>query len=184
MKVRDIMTSEVAAARPESSLAEAALAMWQHDCGSVPVVNGAGVIVGMITDRDICMAVAFNERAAAEITIGEIVRGKVYSCQPDMDVEDALQIMSEQTLRRLPVVDEAGALCGILSLNDVILNSKRGESKKRKHISHKEIMQTLKAINQHRNAGQESQHASEDATGAVATSDETDSERETSILRS
>ncbi len=158
MKVRDIMTGEVAACRPESNLAAAAMTMWQHDCGSAPVVNGTGIIVGMITDRDICMAAAFNERAATEIIVGEIITGKVYTCRPDDEVEDALKIMGDQKLRRLPVVDEAGALCGILSINDVILHSKRGESKKGKHVSHKDAMRTLKALSQHRDSNQNPPH--------------------------
>ncbi len=155
MKVRDIMTVNASACRPESDLASAAMIMWKHDCGSVPVVNGAGVIVGIITDRDICMSLAFNERAAANVTVGEIVTGKVYTCAPDDDVKDALQIMSDQKLRRLPVVDNDGALRGILSINDVILHSKRGESKKGKYVSHKDVMQTLKALSQHRESDQE-----------------------------
>ncbi len=173
MKVRDIMTGEVASCRPESDLASAAMVMWKHDCGAVPVVNGAGVIVGMITDRDICMAVAFNERAAAEITIDEIVSGKVYTCQPDDEVENALQIMSDQKLRRLPVTDEAGTLCGILSINDVILQSKRGESKKGKHVAHKDVMRTLKALGQHRDSDQTQQpHAAEQQAFIIAASDD------------
>jgi len=161
MKVQDIMTGDVATCRPESDLASVAMTMWKHDCGAVPVVNGAGIIVGMITDRDICMAAAFNERAAAEITVGEILSGKVYTCQPDDEVEDALEIMGEQKLRRLPVTDDAGALRGILSINDVILHSKRGESKKGKHVSHKDAMRTLKALSQHRDSNQNPPHDSD-----------------------
>jgi CBS domain-containing protein len=153
LKVEDIMTSEVKACRPESDLATAAMIMWERDCGSVPVVNGAGIIVGIITDRDICMAVAFNRRPAFEITVGEIVSGTVYACAPDDDIEIALQIMREQKLRRLPVVSDDGALRGILSINDVILHSKRGESKKGKHVSHKDVMITLKALSEHRASG-------------------------------
>jgi CBS domain-containing protein len=63
--------------------------------------------------------------------------------------------MSDQKLRRLPVVDNDGALHGILSINDVILHSKRGESKKGKHVSHKDVMQTLKALSQHRESDKE-----------------------------
>ena len=148
MRVQEIMTTDVEACSPEQDLAAAATVMWQKDCGSVPVVDSERRVVGMITDRDICMAVSTRNRLASEIRVGEVISGNVYACAPDDKLRDALETMQSAQLRRLPVVDASGVLHGILSINDIILHSDKGRSKK--HISHKEVMETLKALSEHR----------------------------------
>lgn len=150
MRVQDIMTANVEACSPESDLAAAATIMWKRDCGSVPVVDGDRKVVGMITDRDICMAVSTRNKLASEIKVGEVISGNVYACAPDDKVRDALETMQSAQLRRLPVVDASGVLHGILSINDVVIHSDKGRSKK--HISHKEVVRTLKALCEHRGA--------------------------------
>ena len=148
MKVQDIMTADVETCGAESDLGAAATIMWRRDCGSVPVVDGEGKVVGMITDRDICMAVATRNKLASEIKVGEVISGRVYACAPDDRIEDALETMQSAQLRRLPVVDDDGKLHGILSINDVLLHSKRGRSKK--HVAHRDVMATLKVLSEHR----------------------------------
>ena len=148
MRVQDIMTANVDACSPDSDLAAATTIMWKRDCGSVPVVDNDRKVVGMITDRDICMAVATRNKLASEIKVGEVISGNVYACAPDDKVRDALETMQSAQLRRLPVVDANGVLHGILSINDVVIHSDKGRSKK--HISHKEVIRTLKALCEHR----------------------------------
>jgi CBS domain-containing protein len=148
MKVQDIMTANVESCGPETDLAAAAMIMWKRDCGSVPVIDGERKVVGMITDRDICMAVATRNKLATAIKVGDVISGRVYACAPDDRVADALETMQSAQLRRLPVVDDAGVLHGILSINDVVLHSKKGQSKK--HISHRDAMETLKVLSEHR----------------------------------
>jgi CBS domain-containing protein len=148
MKVQDIMTANVESCGPESDLAAAAMIMWKRDCGSVPVVDGERKVVGMITDRDICMAVSTRNKLATDIKVGEVISGRVYACAPDDRVKDALETMQSAQLRRLPVVDDDGVLHGILSINDVVLHSKKGQSKK--HVSFREAMETLKILSEHR----------------------------------
>jgi CBS domain-containing protein len=148
MKVQDIMTADVEACGPESDLAEAAAIMWRKDCGSVPVVDAERRIVGMITDRDICMAVSTRNKLATELKVGEVISGRVYACAPDDAIRDALETMQSSQLRRLPVVDADGSLRGILSINDVVLHARRGKGKK--HIPHHDAMETLKALSEHR----------------------------------
>jgi CBS domain-containing protein len=150
MKVREIMTTEVGSCGMEANLAAAAKVMWEKDCGSVPVVDGEGRVVGIVTDRDICMALTTRNARASDITVGTLAGGAVKSCAPEDDVREALKMMQEEQLRRLPVVDDEGKLVGILSLNDVILNSRRGKSKKGTHVSHGDVMAALKALSQHR----------------------------------
>ena len=146
MKVQEIMTTDVRTCGPQHTLADAAQIMWDNDCGIVPVVHTGGQLVGVITDRDICMAVATQHRLASEITVGELSAGKVKSCGPNIDVRAALEEMARAQLRRLPVTDAEGNLVGILSLSDIVRHSKKGESKKDRHVPHKDVIRTLKAL--------------------------------------
>ena len=120
MKVRDLMTSDVKTCRPETNLAEAVKEMWEGDCGALPVVSDDGRITGMITDRDICIAVATRGRSADRIAVREVVQGHAYTCLPDDDAAVALHTMKAHKIRRLPVVDAEGHVRGMLSLNDVV----------------------------------------------------------------
>ena len=125
MKVQDVMTYSVQTCRPESNLADAAMRMWRNDCGVLPVVADDAKVVGMITDRDICMAAATKHRDPANIRVKEVISGKVYGCSPDTDIHEALKIMQQKQVRRLPIISaEDGKLAGILSMNDVALRAK------------------------------------------------------------
>ena len=79
MKVQDVMTYEVQSCRPETNLSAAAMQMWRGDFGVMPVVAG-GKVVGMITDRDICIAAATKHRDPANIRVKEVISGQVYGC--------------------------------------------------------------------------------------------------------
>jgi CBS-domain-containing membrane protein len=123
MKVKDAMTKEVKTCAPETDLAAAARSMWMRNCGVLPVVLEGKGVVGMITDRDICIAAGCRRRDPATILVSEIMNRQVHSCSPEADIREALQIMQEKRLRRLPVIDSAGNLCGILSMDDVLLKA-------------------------------------------------------------
>jgi CBS domain-containing protein len=119
----------VTACTLESSLSKVAYRMWLGECGAVPVVDDHEKVVGIITDRDICFAVAVSERPAAEILAKELVDRStgLFTCRADDDVEDALGRMREQRVRRLPVVDADGRLEGILSMTDAIRHASAEE---------------------------------------------------------
>jgi CBS domain-containing protein len=142
MKVRAIMTRDVKTCRPETNLAEVVKLMWEEDCGVLPVVNSDGKVVGMITDRDICVAIATRGRTADRIEVRDVTAGKACSCAPDDDAVVALQTMKSQRVRRLPVVDGEGGLKGILSLNDVVTHTGAASST--------EIVSTMASICEHR----------------------------------
>jgi CBS domain-containing protein len=144
MKVQDLMTSDAKVCRPETDLATAAMLMWDGDFGTLPVVADGGRVVGMITDRDICIAAATNQRAASNIAVGEVITGKLFSCAPETDVRDALKLMQHEKVRRLPVIGAEGALQGILSLNDVVLKAE--ETKNNSSVSYADVMKTFKSI--------------------------------------
>lgn len=121
MKVKEAMTKEVKTCAPETDLAAAARSMWMRDCGVLPVVDNPGHVVGMITDRDICIATGCRRRDPATILVSEAMTEQAYSCSPETDVREAVQIMRQKQVRRLPVIDSAGKLCGLLSMDDVAL---------------------------------------------------------------
>jgi CBS domain-containing protein len=150
MKVKDIMTSPVQYCGPDTNLAAAAMKMWDSDCGVLPVVDSEGKVIGMITDRDICMAAATRHRDVAEFSVWETTAGNVYACSPDDDVRDALKTMAEHRVRRLPVVNGDGLLLGILCMNDLILQAQESKGKKAPDLPYERVMNALKVISAHR----------------------------------
>lgn len=118
VRVKEIMTRECKACDPSDSLASAAIRMWEADCGILPVIE-SGHVVGVITDRDICMALALKGCRPGESSVFEVMSGEVWSCAPETDVTVALALMGQRRVRRLPVL-ENGRLAGMLSINDVV----------------------------------------------------------------
>jgi len=119
LKVRDIMTREVKTCRPEDTLDDASRIMWENDCGSVPVIDGDSKVVGIITDRDICMAAHQRGAPLASIPVGEVMTGNVLACNGLDTMDVAENMMQLRQVRRLPVIDYEGRLVGIVSLNDL-----------------------------------------------------------------
>ena len=154
MIISDICTNAVRYCRPEDTLSTAASVMWNCDCGAVPVVNEMGRLVGVITDRDLCIAVAKYKRHASEFPVSEVMSGKRVSCKPTDSVKDALRIMRETQLRRLPVLDEKGVVRGMVSVNDILQALPGVPTKAAREALTREAMLTLMAISQHRNRRQ------------------------------
>jgi CBS domain-containing protein len=147
MKVQDVMTRDVHTCRPETNLTMAALQMWDGDFGVLPVVADGGKVVGMITDRDICMAAATKHRDPGTIRVEEVTTGEVYGCSPDTEIHEALKIMQQRKVRRLPVINaDDGKLAGILSLNDIAL---KAQADARRELTAQDVENTLKAICAH-----------------------------------
>ena len=125
MKVREIMTEPPLTCTPGTSLAVAARLMREADYGTLPVVTGR-TVVGIITDRDICLALAGTNRNALNIPVREVMTKEVFSARVDDNVHDALAIMKFARVRRLPVCDEFGCLEGMLSIEDVVVRGLQG----------------------------------------------------------
>lgn len=149
MKVKEIMTANPRVCTATTNLAEAASFMWDNDCGILPVVAKGGVVVGLITDRDICIAGATKNRSLSDIVVEEIVTGKVYFCEPEDDVRKALETMQQGKVRRLPVIARDGKLEGVLSINDVTLKAEETSGRKVPEISFRDLVQTYKAVCAH-----------------------------------
>jgi CBS domain-containing protein len=116
--VRSLMTTPVRTCRPDDSLARAAQLMWDTNCGAVPVDAG-DTIVGVITDRDICMAGYTQGKRLGDIKVESAMSKDLFSCGPDESVGAALATMADKRVRRLPVFDENRRLLGIISISDV-----------------------------------------------------------------
>jgi len=116
MKIQDIMTSSIHSIGPTETIADAARSMAEHDVGALPVIEGRKVI-GIVTDRDIAVrAVAGAISSSAEVR--RIMTDSVETCSPDVEVEDALELMSKEQIRRLPVCKADGELVGMVTLAD------------------------------------------------------------------
>ena len=123
MRVHDIMTRTVRSCAPDTNLAEVVHGMWEADCGAVPVLDSAGALCGILTDRDICVALATRGKTADQLRAMDVLQGPVYSCAPSDSALEALHAMKTHRVRRLPVVDDAGTLQGIVSLNDIVTHA-------------------------------------------------------------
>jgi CBS domain-containing protein len=146
MKVTEMMTRNVKSCTAETNLAAAAMEMWDGDCGTLPVVDTDGKVIGMITDRDICMAAATKHQDIAHIKVGDVNTGQVQSCTPETSVRDALKTFAQARVRRLPVVDEVGLLQGILSMKDIVLRTGDERDEKTTGVSSADVVNTFKAI--------------------------------------
>jgi CBS domain-containing protein len=144
MKIKDIMTREPATCSPATNLAAAAKLMLDADCGVLPVVDDDARLVGVVTDRDMYIALATRNKRASEITVGEVARKQVFTCGPDDDVETALETMRQRRVRRLPVEGFGGTVAGIVSMNDLVLATGA-----RKPVRSEAIVETFQAICAH-----------------------------------
>lgn len=149
MKVKDVMTANARSCWITESLAEAAKTMWENDCGILPVIKDGRKVVGLITDRDICMAVAITDRNASGISVEEVMTGEVYSAGSDDDIHLALDTMKEHRIRRLPVLGSEGELEGILSMNDIVLKAKEPSGKRAPQLAYADVVKAYRAICEH-----------------------------------
>ena len=147
MTVRDLQTSNVKTVSPDTDLAVVARLMWEGDCGAVPVVTDDRKVIGMITDRDICIASATRARPPAEIRAGDVITNHgVHAVKPDDDVRVAMRTMRKHKVRRLPVVDRDQRLAGIVSINDLAINA---SSSLPNSVPAQEFLETFQAICAH-----------------------------------
>ncbi len=148
MKVSDLMTKEVRACHQHDSLNRAAQLMWENDCGVVPVIDSDSKVIGMLTDRDICMAAYTQGVALVDASVGSAMSCDVCVCAASDNITSAAERMRERQIRRLPVIDKAGRLVGILSMSDIARETDRlRASKSRKRpIKDGEFIETLGAI--------------------------------------
>ena len=133
-KCREIMTKNVRTATRDMSLGEVAALMRDGDMGAVPVVDG-GKLIGIVTDRDIVIRV-IAEGKNADTPISEAMTTEMFTVAPDDFVFEAIRLMGDKQIRRIPVIDNNGSLAGIIAMADVALETE----------DEREIAETLEEI--------------------------------------
>jgi CBS domain-containing protein len=121
LKVKDIMTKSVAYVDPNSTVVDAAKLMQQHNVGSIPVMDQNG-IKGIITDRDIVVRNIAGDKDPKSTPVRDVMTAQVTTASPDMDVNQLSSMMSNQQVRRMPVL-ENNKLVGIVALGDMATNN-------------------------------------------------------------
>jgi CBS domain-containing protein len=116
--IRNVMTPNPTTVEPSTPVVEAAKIMRDEDVGPVPVVEGDR-LVGIVTDRDISIRVVAEGKDARSTTVGEFMSSDLVTVDPQQTLDEALRLMAEHQVRRLPVVEEDGRLAGIVAQADV-----------------------------------------------------------------
>jgi CBS domain-containing protein len=116
--IREIMTSNPSTIEPDNSIVDAARIMKQEDAGVVPVTEN-GRLTGMVTDRDIAIRVVAEGKDPQSTTVREVASTDLVTVDPQQDLDEALRLMAQHQVRRLPVVEEDGRLVGVVAQADV-----------------------------------------------------------------
>jgi CBS domain-containing protein len=140
MRVEETMIREVMVCSPADKLNRVAQLMWENDFGCVPVVEGDFKVVGMLTDRDICMAAYTQGASLHGMQVSSAMSREVFSCLSSDDVTTAQREMRSHRVRRLPVLGADGRLVGIISLSDIARAAQRDGAVKA------EVADTLAAV--------------------------------------
>jgi CBS domain-containing protein len=117
--VDTVLTTEVVTCTPADALDHAAQCLWEYDCGVLPVLGDEHKVVGMITDRDVCMAAYTQGRPLRDIPVARAMSSELYFCRPEDSVEHALLLMRRHRVRRLPVLSAPGHLLGLVTLGNL-----------------------------------------------------------------
>lgn len=127
MHAVDLMTRTVATVRPEDTLATAARGMSEHNCGSVVVVDSKDLPIGILTDRDVCLAAMRTDKPLSQLTIHAHMQTPVHTVRDRDTLSRVEDVMSLHQVRRVPVVDAWSRLIGVLSLDDLAREARRSE---------------------------------------------------------
>ena len=146
MRVNDVMSTNVKSCTEETDLATAVKIMWDGDCGIVPVVNTERRLIGVITDRDICIAAATRSASPSDLLVRDAMAADVAKCRKTDDVRTVLATLKDRRVRRLPVVDDQERLVGRRSLNDLVAHA---ECRRGAELPGEELLETMKAIGAH-----------------------------------
>ncbi len=145
MNVGEMMTHQVRTCSPSDSLNYVAQLMWENDCGCMPVVDREGKTVGMITDRDICMAAYTQGQPLTNILVASAASHGIVTVRQHESLDATETLMQKHQIRRIPVVDESGRPVGIVSMNDLARHAHRG-GQRHNGLSADSIVRTLAAV--------------------------------------
>jgi CBS domain-containing protein len=150
MKVEELMTRDVRTCGPDDNLTVPARLMWEGDCGCVPVVDREGRMMGMITDRDVCMAAYTRGERLEDMSVASVMSRDVRTCRRGDPLLVAQDTMRTAQVRRLPVIDTDERLVGVLSLNDLAREAVGDLAQRARDVTAQEIALTLAAVSLHR----------------------------------
>ncbi|HME09272.1 MAG TPA: CBS domain-containing protein [Bryobacteraceae bacterium] len=145
MRVKDVMRKSPKSCGPGTNLAAATELLWSCGCGALPVTDGSGRVLGIITDRDICVALGTRNLRPSELKAEQVMSRPVATCGAGDDVHAALEIMRTRRVRRIPAVGDGGKLEGVLCLSDLVLQSRHDDGC-RPDLSYDDVMGVLKSI--------------------------------------
>lgn len=130
MRVKDVMTADVACCTPDTPLQETARLMVERDCGAIPVVadQQSKKPVGVVTDRDIATRAVAQGKNPLELTVRDVMSTDCRTVAADATIEECCVEMQVHRVRRIVVTDEAGACCGIVSQADIALSTSDGQA--------------------------------------------------------
>jgi len=146
MKVKEVMMRTPYHIPLEANLGMATELMWKGNCGFLAVVDAEKKVCGVITDRDICVALGTRNRTAGEVAVEEVVQHKLHACSPEDDIHIALQTMMDEHVRRLPVVDLNGNLAGVVSMDDLVLRAEPSRIGREPELSSEEVVRGYRTI--------------------------------------
>ncbi len=148
MKVHEIMTREISVCYPGEALSDIAQILWDDDLGCLPVLDEKEMVVGMITDRDICMAAFTQGRRLNDIEVSTAMSQNLFACKPDDSLVAANKIMKENKVKRLPVINQRSQLVGMITLNDLAQEACRKDGNKKPGIRRCLVSDCLAQITQ------------------------------------
>ena len=119
VRVHEIMTRRVTSVHPATSVERAARLMEECDCGALPVIGDSGVLVGMVTDRDIAIRIVARGRDTRNAIVADCMTERVFACYANECVSECMHQMARHQVRRMPIVDERGRLVGIIAQGDL-----------------------------------------------------------------
>jgi CBS domain-containing protein len=149
MKTQEAMSHPLITAPASSTVDVVARLMWEFDCGIVPIVGDDGRLVGVITDRDICMAAYTQGKPLSEIAVSSAMATEIVACHSADAIESAERLMRESRIRRIPVLDQEDRPVGLISMNDIA----RLAAHAKKSGFNRELVETLAAVCQPRPEG-------------------------------
>jgi len=145
MRVQEVMRKSPRSCSLSSNLAAVTEQLWDYGCGALPVVDANGKVLGILTDRDICVAIGTRNRRPSELRAEDAMSLQIATCKPIDDIHDALKVMRTRKVRRLPVVNDQGRLEGILCLSDLVVNARHDDGSE-PELSYEDVMGVLRSV--------------------------------------
>jgi len=119
MKIEELMDRTVPLCHPDETLDEAIRRFWDSDCSVLPVVDRARGLLGILSERDVCLSLHLDDARPSQLTVGDAMRSLRLSCRPDAEADTTLGTMKRMGVRLLPVTDARGRVVGIVSGADL-----------------------------------------------------------------